>query len=137
MCLVRQSLSSPGFRADGWFSLYFGSDPVFHFDAEGALRRAFVSGDLYRSQVQTLARLTRTRSADGVEMVRHDLDAAELEEFMAAIHVRLDRFLDALRSGAAQVIRQVPTGADLTPRLIAAVQAARQGRLSAAIRRRK
>src|SRR5262249_43315964 len=70
-----------GFRDDGRFSIYFGPDPVFHFDADGALRRAFVAGDLYRSQKQTLARLTRTRSDSMVRLIRHDLDAAELAAF--------------------------------------------------------
>jgi hypothetical protein len=126
-----------GFRDEGRFSLYFGPDPVFHFDADGALRRAFVGGDLYRSQAQTVARLMRSRAGTAVNLVRHDLDAGELETFLAAMQARLDQLLAALRSGAAQVIQQVPADVDLLPRLIAAVDAARQGRLSAAIKKRK
>src|SRR5438045_2175540 len=70
-----------GFRDNGRFSLYFGTDPVFHLDADGALRRAFVGGDLYRSQAHTLARLTRQRTGGAVNLVRHDLDASQLEMF--------------------------------------------------------
>jgi hypothetical protein len=125
-----------GFRDEGRFSLYFGPDPVFHFDAGGALRRAFVGGDLYRSQAQTLARLTRTRIGSKVNLVRHDLDPCELESFLAAMRERLDQLQTALRSGEVQVIQQVPADANLLPRLIAAVDVARQGRLSTAIRKR-
>jgi hypothetical protein len=125
-----------GFREEGRFSLYFGSDPVFHFDTVGALRRAFVGGDLYRSQAPTLARLTRTRTGSAVNLARHDLDAQELERFLAEMRGRLDRLLTALNSGAALVIQQIPAESELLPRLIAAVDRARQGRLSATITKR-
>jgi hypothetical protein len=125
-----------GFRDNGRFSLYFGPDPVFHFDADGALRRAFVAGDLYRSQAQTLARLTRSPTGSAVNLLRHDLDAIELERFLAAMRERLDRLLAALRAGAALVIQQVPPKTELLPRLTAAVETARGGRLSAAIKKR-
>jgi hypothetical protein len=125
-----------GFREGGRFSLYFGFDPVFHFDTDGALRRAFLGGDLYRSQAQTLARLTRTRAGSALNLVRHDLGAGELETFLATMRERLDRLLTALRSGAALVVQQIPAETELLPRLIAALDSARQGRLSAAIKKR-
>jgi hypothetical protein len=126
-----------GFRDEGRFSLYFGSDPIFHFDADGALRRAFVAGELYRSQSPTLARLRRTRAGSAVNLVRHDLDSRELESFLAAMRDRLDRLQTALVSGAALVIQQIPVETEFLRRLTAAVDAARQGRLSAAIKKRK
>ena len=125
-----------GFRAGGGFSIYFGPDPVFHFDADGSLRRAFVAGDLYRSQTTTLARLTRTRAASAVHLVRHDLDPAELERFLAGMRAHLERLHDALAGGSARILQQVPANVDLHPRLLAALSAARSGRLSRAIRKR-
>jgi len=125
-----------GFRDNGWFSIYLGPDPVFHFDADGALRRAFVAGDLYRSQKQTLARLTRTRSSSAVKLIRHDLDAAELEAFLTAMRKRLDRLQGALRAGAATIVRQLPADADLLTRLIQVVETACEGRLSAMVKKR-
>ncbi len=126
-----------GFREEGRFSLYFGSDPVFHFDTDGSLRRAFVEGDLYRSQAPTLARLTRTRTGSAVILARHELDAQELERFLAAMRERLDRALAALRSGAALIVRQVPAETELPRRLMTALARARKGRLSAAVSKRK
>src|SRR5580765_5795621 len=72
-----------GVRANGHLSVYFGDDPVYQFDAAGNLRRAFVGGDLYRTQGHTLARLNRTRTDLAVELGRRDLDPAELERFLS------------------------------------------------------
>jgi hypothetical protein len=124
-----------GFRDNGGCSIYFGADPVFHLDADGALRRAFFAGDLYRSQGKTLARLTRTRADREVHLVRHDLDPAELAGFLAAMRGHLERLHDALND-SARVVRQVPAGADLRARVARALDDARQGRLSRAIKRR-
>ena len=46
-----------GFRKCGSLSLYFGPDPVYHFDDSARLRRAFGEGFLYRTQGTTLARI--------------------------------------------------------------------------------
>jgi len=126
-----------GFRDDGRFSIYFGGDPVFHFDADGGLRRAFVAGRLYRSKKQTLARLTRTRADDAVYLERHDLDPRELRDFLNRMQVRLTRLFVAIEQKAARVVRQVPAGGDLAPRIFAALQAALRLELSAAIKKRR
>jgi hypothetical protein len=97
-----------GFRSDGSLSVYFGADPVYHFDPHGRLRRAFVGDRLYRTQGETLARLTRVRSETVTELRRHDLDPRELDEFVAAMRSRLRRLCDALADNTATVVRQVP-----------------------------
>jgi hypothetical protein len=125
-----------GFRDNGGGSVYFGADPVYHFDADGGLRRAFVAGDLYRSQGKTLARLTRTRTGSEVHLVRHDLDAAELAGFLAAMRGHLDRLHNALVDNSVRVAQQVPAAADIRPQLFALLSVARLGRLSKAIRKR-
>lgn len=125
-----------GFRDDGRFSVYFGSDPVFHFDADGGLRRAFVNGDLYRSQRHTLARLTRTRTGTEVALVRHDLEPGELEDFLVRMEQRLAGLQSALEQDTARVVRQVPAEVDLRPRLVHALADARKRRLSAVVRKK-
>ena len=125
-----------GFRDNGVCSIYFGADPVFHFDADGSLRRAFVAGDLYRSQGTSLARLSRTREGREVHLVRHDLEPAELAEFLAAMRSCLEQLYSALANGSARVVQQVPPETDLRPRLVAVLGGAAQGKLSTAIRKR-
>lgn len=104
-----------GYRRDGSLSVYFGADPCLHFDPQLRLRRAFRDGDLYRTQGQTLARLQRRRSAGAVELVRHDLSASELTEFLESAAARLRGFRDALHSGTSR--RIVPADADIASRL--------------------
>ena len=124
-----------GFRTSGQWSVYFGSDPTYHFAGGGALRRAFLGGDLYRSQGKSLARLVRTRTADEVQLVRHDLTAAELAQFMARMKADLASLKTAIETESAQVARQVPEDADLEKKLLAALNDAAGLRLSGAVKR--
>lgn len=96
-----------GLRSTGT-SLYVGGDPVYHLDAEDRLRRAFVDGDLYRTQGTTFARLRRERIAAETNLLRHDLDVGELSAFLATAHSVLAGIAGAVRDGTATVLRSVP-----------------------------
>ncbi|MBI1347352.1 hypothetical protein GC163_13820 [bacterium] len=74
-------LTLVGWRSTGWLSIYLGPDLMYQFDAGGRLRRAYVAGELYRSQGDTLARLNRERTAAETTLVRYDLDTTQLSEF--------------------------------------------------------
>ena len=111
-----------GFRSNGWLSIYFSSDPVFHLDAGGRLRRAFVGGILYRTQGNTLARLTRVRGESVTELQRDDLNPIELSEFLTAMRTRLMRFIEAFDGRNVEVIRRVPDDDEILPDLVAAIQ---------------
>lgn len=98
-----------GFRRDGSLAIYFGADPVYQFDQKYRLRRAYVAGHLYRSQGQTLARLTRERSPKETVLVRLDLDAEELEAFLKAARNQLTELQEAMRLKCIEVRAHVPT----------------------------
>ena len=119
-----------GFFADGRLALYFESDPVFQFDPEGRLRRAFCDGDLFRSQGSTLARLTRARSTHSTDLERHDLGTEELQSFLSRMKERLAALLEALQSNRIEVLRKVPDEMDLQERLRRALPAALQANLA-------
>src|SRR5262245_37512289 len=51
-----------GVRAGGAVSIYLGSDPVYHFNSAGQLRRAFVDGELWTAERGRLVRLARRRT---------------------------------------------------------------------------
>ncbi len=126
-----------GFRPDGHWSLYFGKDPAYHFDAAGCLRRAFVGGDLYRSQGHTLARLNRSRTDLAVELARRDLEPGELEQFLSRMTDLLAELKMALERGSASVVRQIPEGDDFVSKLIVEIdQALQQKKLSRALTKR-
>lgn len=97
-----------GFRKDGSLSVYFGSDPAYHLDPQGRLKRAFHSGRLYRTQGDTLAELIRERTATETMLRRRDLPADEVAHFLAEMTGRMTNFLVRFRDGALRVTRQVP-----------------------------
>jgi hypothetical protein len=102
-----------GFRRDGSLAVYFGSDPVYQFDPEHRLRRAYVAGHLYRTQGRTLARLTRDRTPKETVLQRHDLEADELAAFLQPARNQLTEFHEAIRSNAGKVLAQIPADGDL------------------------
>jgi hypothetical protein len=113
-----------GLRRDGSLSVYFGADPVFHFDANAGLRRAFVAGSLWRTQGDTLARLTRVRTSDRTELARHDLTGDELAAFRAEMLGRLEHLSQCLERRQSQVVRQIPSDAEVTTDIAAALRRA-------------
>ncbi len=96
-----------GIKRNGSLCLYFGPDPVYQFDTEGRLRRAFVDGYLYRTQGNTLARIHRERTDTESLLIRHDLARAELDAFLSAMHARLSVLREGLASGQATLLRSV------------------------------
>lgn len=91
-----------GLRSDGRLSVYFDGDPALHFDAEGRLRRAFVGGDLYRSEGDHLSRLTRSRQPDHTGLIRHDPRPDESQALLTTLLTRLMHLTAAIEAGAAR-----------------------------------
>ncbi|MCX7419759.1 MAG: hypothetical protein NT013_09515 [Planctomycetia bacterium] len=112
-----------GFKRTGAWSIYFGADPVYQFDIDGRLRRAFAHGDLWRTQGTTLARLKRERTETESGFQRHDLTNSELIEFLREVRQRLEALLKSLDCGVARLLRQVPDEADVTAELATALRA--------------
>lgn len=102
------ALITIGFRANQAMSVFIGQDPVYQFDAEGRLRRAYAGGFLYRSQHQTLARLQRVRTAQETQLLRYDLSPQEQTEFRDTMRITLQRLLMEIVQQGAAVVRSVP-----------------------------
>ena len=107
-----------GFRADGSPSIYFGPDPVYHFDEAGRLRRAFVEEQLFRTQGDTLARLTRTRTDSATELRRSDLVKNDLNQFLTKMKERLTRFQQSLSQKQFTLVRKIPDDDEIVPDLL-------------------
>lgn len=112
-----------GFRRDGRLSVYFGADPVYQFDDQHRLRRAYVAGFLYRTQGETLARLHRQRTAEETLLLRHDLDLSELAEFRQSAMQTLMELQNALDADEVQILAQIPQDEDLLNDLQSALAA--------------
>ncbi|MBM83774.1 MAG: hypothetical protein CMJ78_24725 [Planctomycetaceae bacterium] len=111
-----------GFKRSGHLSIYFDQDPVYHFDENGLLRRAYVGGHLYRTQGETLACLDRDRSASATHLMREDLETAALEKFRIEMLDRLKSIVEAFGGDRLQVLRQLPADDDFVRELVSRIQ---------------
>ncbi len=134
-----EELITVGFRANSAMSVFLGQDPVYQFDPDGRLRRAYVDGFLYRSQHQTLAQLQRVRTESETQLLRHDLTADELAAFREVMVGQLTTIHGQITSGLASAIRTVPETLDLLPQIVTALSSVVQHTnwLSPEIRRRQ
>jgi hypothetical protein len=107
-----------GFRRGGDASVYLGSDPVYHFNAAGELRRAYRDGLLYKAARQRVCSLARRRTAAAVELLRHDLDDVEQRAFLASLAAELANLRDQIAASRYQIVAQ----ASATPDVMARVQ---------------
>jgi glutathione S-transferase len=106
-----------GFRRDGSLSVFFGSDPVYQFNAAGQLRRAFISGLLYKAERGQLIALRRERTSTEVVLHRAELGPAEAAAVLAAARERLRRLQSALDQGTFELTDQVTTADDVISRV--------------------
>ena len=97
-----------GFRREGALSIYLGADPVYHFDSNGLLKRAFRSGRLYRTQGGTLAELNRQRTREATYLVRKDLDERERDDFLAEMSQQIEKLRREMTNGVVTISERVP-----------------------------
>jgi hypothetical protein len=107
-----------GFRGES-LSLYFGDDPVFHFNAAGQLRRAFVDGSLIKAENGQLIALRRLANAEAVELVGGPLDADAQKRMMDELGQRLAELRRAFEAASYRVDGQAPAEGDAVGRLLA------------------
>lgn len=118
-CSGVDQVVTAGFRPNGALSLFFDQDPVYQFDPEGRLRRAFVDGYLFRSQHSGLARLERQRTDSDTILLRYDLSPEELDAFRLRMLSTLEPLFQALETGSVAVLRVVPEGDESILRRVA------------------
>jgi len=106
-----------GFRSTGNLSCFFGEDPVYQFNTAGELRRAYRRGRLLKAERGKLAALTRERSSEKTELVRHDLTEAEQADAVDDMQRHLRALARLLDSRQYHITGQEPTGVDIIGRL--------------------
>lgn len=132
------SLITIGFRSNSAMSIFIGSDPVYQFDPEGRLRRAFVAGLLYRSQHTSLAMLKRERTATQTGLLRTELGDDALQAFHDTMLVSLTLLEQKLHASDFRIARSMPDDVCHITRIQAALASVRLAKpwLSPTIRRR-
>jgi hypothetical protein len=134
-----ETLVTIGFRSNSAMSVFIGQDPVYQFDPEGRLRRAFLNGLLYRSQHTTLALLKRERTETETILLRKDLGAETLQTFRETMQNSLEILHQSLKTGLFTSVRSVPESVDHILRILTALAVIRDAEpwLSPAINRRR
>jgi hypothetical protein len=112
-----------GFRAEGGLSIYFGSDPAYHFNSCGQLRRAFRDGLLLKAEKCRLVSLDRRRQESEVQLVRHELREDETDEFIAEVTRSLQDFARQCDANQWMIVGCAPPDADVLGRLLAWIDA--------------
>ena len=97
-----------GVRSSGCLSIYFGADPALHFNTLGELRRGFIDSRLLTAEQGRLVLMTRQREAGEVQLLRHELDAAQTQAILDLLSTRLAQLTTALHGQTHEVLRQVP-----------------------------
>jgi len=106
-----------GFRRDGSASLFFGADPVFQFNSQRQLRRAFVAGTLIKAERGRLVSLDRRRTATRVELLRTELNDPSATALLTAAAAAVRSLDGHLRDGSYQTRGQVPESVDVAARV--------------------
>ena len=97
-----------GFRRDGAASFFFGQDIAYQFNSACELRRGYFKGKLMKAERGRLVELTRQRTADSVDLVRHELTPLESAQFLGEAGKRLQMLHQILKDGKFRVVGQVP-----------------------------
>ena len=106
-----------GFRRNGAGCVYVGADPVFQFNTQSELRRGFRHGNLLKAESGKLVELRRERTGVEVQLLRHVVDAEEQAQLLTTVEDCLRQIVEALRSGQARVVSQVPAEIDFPARI--------------------
>jgi hypothetical protein len=113
-----------GFRGAS-LSLYFGDDPVYHFNANGELRRAHVHDELIKTERRQLIFMRRQQREGETALVRQPDDDAAKQSFLANMQRHLDGLRSAIAAKQYEVIGEEPSSGEALPRLIAWLDANR------------
>lgn len=105
-----------GFRDNGAASIYFGSDPAYHFNSSGQLRRAFVEGLLYKCENGQLVSMRRQRTPSEVQLIRHELTSEEQSKTIDLLRKRLIRLLASINRDDYTIAGQEPKSVDVIGR---------------------
>ena len=106
-----------GFRREGAASVFFGQDPVVHFNAQNQLRRAYVRGELLKAEHGQLVRLRRQRTAEETQLLRSQLTPDEQDALLESFRAKLQQLQRAISVGQAQVTACQPDDAPILARI--------------------
>lgn len=106
-----------GFREQGAFSLYWGQDEVFQFNADWALRRGYWQSRMIASYLHQLHWLNRDATEARAKLSREAFSNDQQAEFGQNLATRLRLLKRAIDEGTYEVLGQVPPDEQIIARL--------------------
>jgi hypothetical protein len=105
-----------GFRGQS-LSVYFGDDPVYHFNSRGELRRAYVDDQLVKADRGRLIFLTRRESRSESVLARQAHDEGAQERLQARMKAALSELAGAITRREIQLLGEAPPGDNALERI--------------------
>jgi len=106
-----------GFRRDGCASFYFDASPVWQFNTQCELRRAYLDGRLLKGEKGRLIAMHRERTDEEVILIREDLSAEQEDKVLALADEMLHQLLTELSAGRYTLVGQVSATGDVVTKL--------------------
>jgi hypothetical protein len=107
-----------GFRRDGSFSLFYGSEQVVQFNSAGQLRRGYFDGRLLKADKGKLVWLTRERTPEAVYLHSKPLTDDEASAMLVRASQLVDCLSLHLQQGNFTLVGQVPAEDNIVPRIM-------------------
>lgn len=93
-----------GFRECGSLAVYFGSEPVYQFNVNQALRRAYHQGCLLKAVDCLLVSMRRERHDRKLQWISTSWDDEKTREFVGQVCRDMSQLVIAIETGEVQVI---------------------------------
>jgi len=107
-----------GFRECGSLTIYFGAEPVYQFNANQALRRAFHQGCLLKAVDCLLVSMRRERQDGKLQLLSTPWDEEKTREFIGQVRRDMFQLVEAIEVGEAQVIGFVVADQQMTAKIL-------------------
>lgn len=107
-----------GFRRNGAASVFIGQEVTFQFTTANEFRRGYLDGRLLKAERQGIVALTRQRTGRQVQLVRHEFDESETEQYLGFATSQLTELRLRLTAGQFVLIGQVPQDTDVVAEIV-------------------
>ncbi len=107
-----------GFRECGSLAIYFGAEPVYQFNVNQALRRAYHQGCLLKAVDGRLVSMRRERQDRKLQLISTSWDDEKTREFIGQVCRDMSQLVEAIETGEAQVIGFVAAAQQTTAEIL-------------------
>jgi hypothetical protein len=107
-----------GFREPESLAIYFDDDPVYQFNSQGELRRAFVAGSIIKADKGQLMAWQRSETLDQTAMLSRRLNPEVTKELTNAMLSRFSELKASISNGNSKIVGQVPPDGDALDKLL-------------------